>query len=245
MNCQKIRMAIDAASPREPFSEFVSHHLAGCQGCSDYAAQMTALFALMSDVPRVQVPNDFDFRLRARIAQARSVQEPRGGLGFFTEFWKLSFSWGQAASAMAAIALVVTLSAVYLVSNNKSVPNTPVNVASAGKNANLPAGPSSVSVAPSMSDNENKSNPVSPLANSGGRRFEKASYHSKANNPKSGGNPGGIDTPTPKGNFPGYQVVVHSPNGSRRVVTVAEVSYGVPATVAMADNTPHVTQAIF
>src|SRR6059058_3410868 len=121
MNCQNIRTAIDAASPHEPFSEFVNHHFAACQSCCDYAAQMTALFALMGNVPRVQVPNDFDFRLRARIAQAKSVQEPRGGLSFFNELWKLSFSWGQAASAMAAIVLVVTLSTVYITRSKSDV----------------------------------------------------------------------------------------------------------------------------
>lgn len=129
MNCQNIRAAIDASSPREPFSGNVTSHLAACQNCGDYAAQMTALLTLMNDVPRVEVPGDFDFRLRARLAQAKAAQAPRGGLSFFNEFWKLSFSWGQAASAMAAVALVVTLSMAWLVSPSHSTSDQPTTVA--------------------------------------------------------------------------------------------------------------------
>ena len=126
MNCQNVRTAIDAASPREPFSEAVTLHFAACQNCCDYAAQMTAFFALMNEVPRVQVPNDFDFRLRARLAQIKAEPAPRGGLSFFSEFWKQSFSWGQTASAMAAIALVVTVTTVYFFSSKPGI-NVPTN----------------------------------------------------------------------------------------------------------------------
>jgi hypothetical protein len=131
MNCQNVRTVIDSASPREAFGEKVSLHLAGCDGCRDYAGQMTALFALMNDVPRVEVPGDFDFRLRARIAQAKAAQSPSNGRGILNRFWVQSFSWAQASAAMAAVALLVSFGTYFAVRNNSQSANnsSPANVA--------------------------------------------------------------------------------------------------------------------
>jgi hypothetical protein len=123
MNCQNVRTVIDNASPREAFGEKVSLHLAGCDGCRDYAGQMTALFALMNDVPRVEVPGDFDFRLRARIAQAKAAQSPSNGRGILNRFWGQSFSWAQASAAMAAVALLVSFGTYFAVRNNSQSAN--------------------------------------------------------------------------------------------------------------------------
>ncbi|MFN0118901.1 MAG: hypothetical protein ACKV2V_00200 [Blastocatellia bacterium] len=124
MHCQNIRAAIDTSSPGQPFNDAVTYHLADCGNCGDYAAEMSAFQALLGDLPRVQAPNDFDFKLRARLAQVKAAPAPRGGFGFFSDLFHLSFlrgegvlSFGQAAAIAASVLLAVTLTAVLLRNN--------------------------------------------------------------------------------------------------------------------------------
>jgi hypothetical protein len=244
MNCQNIRAAIDASSPHEPFSGNVTHHLATCQSCGDYAAQLTALFALMQDTPRIQVPNDFDFRLRARLAQAKAAQAaPRGGLGFFTDLWKLSFSWRQAASAMAAVALVVTLSTVWLVRNNNSTSVQPTdnNVASV---RTVTPDPTPAVVTTPPADRSSQASVVSParpvVRNSGTqmashRRELKTSESPDFWSPKQIVNDEVATT---------HQILVRSSRGVQRVA-IHEVSFGGQPAVVAVETTPRPVQAVF
>ncbi|MGH9850042.1 MAG: hypothetical protein ACREBD_09290 [Blastocatellia bacterium] len=81
---------------------------------------MSSLLSLLSAQPRVQAPADFDFRLRARIARAKAEQTSPAGLpaGLFDKLWAKTFSWGQAATAMATLALVVAFSTFYFKQEN-------------------------------------------------------------------------------------------------------------------------------
>lgn len=110
MKCQDIRAAIDTMSKRAPMSHELKAHVGMCTDCGRYADQTTALLSLLSAQPRVEAPSDFDFRLRARIARAQA--EPRGLAARIQSLW--SFSWGQAATAMATLALAVTLTTLYV-----------------------------------------------------------------------------------------------------------------------------------
>lgn len=112
MNCRDIRVAIDTMSKRAPLSLEASSHLGECADCSRYADQTTALLSLLSAQPRVEAPSDFDFRLRARIARAEA--EPRGVIATLEGLWAKSFSWGQAATAVATLALAVTLTTLFV-----------------------------------------------------------------------------------------------------------------------------------
>jgi hypothetical protein len=121
MNCKEAKMAIDTQPRRSPYGEVVKSHLSGCPDCHHYADETNALLSLLSAQPRVQAPADFDFRLRARIARAQS--EERRPLGFLEGLWTGAFSWGQAATAIAAFALVATFSTYYInYSNQQSAP---------------------------------------------------------------------------------------------------------------------------
>lgn len=242
MNCQNIRAAVDASSPREPFSEQITHHLALCQSCGEYAAQMTALFTLMNAAPRVQAPNDFDFRLRARLAQARAARSPQRGLGFFTEFWKQSFSWGQAASALAAVALVVTLSTVYLIGDRN-----PANSSGSNPQVAVDRTPevlvnSTPSTASSVSSGKEDNEFVPPTR----ATVRPGGLMPVGNKPKPR-----IDTVPPlssrNDDFPGvaaHQILIRSQKGIQRVA-VQEVSFGVQPTVVAVDHSPRPVQAVF
>lgn len=74
------------------------------------ASEEVKVAALVGVLPTIEAPGDFDFRLRARLAQAKAEEAARGPLAWLSDFWTQSFSFGQAATAMAALALVVAFS---------------------------------------------------------------------------------------------------------------------------------------
>ncbi len=112
MNCKQIREAIDTATRREGYGDAVQAHLGLCTDCRRHAKEASALLSLLAVQPRVEAPADFDFRLRARIARAKAEQQ-KSSVGLLERFWERSFSFGQAAAAMAAVAVAVTASTVY------------------------------------------------------------------------------------------------------------------------------------
>lgn len=116
MTCKETTVAIDTAARRSSFGEAVSSHLSGCPDCRRHASEMSSLLSLLSAQPRVQAPADFDFRLRARLARAKAEQTSPAGV--FENLWARTFSWGQAATAMATLTLVVAFSTFYLKQDN-------------------------------------------------------------------------------------------------------------------------------
>jgi hypothetical protein len=121
MKCQDVQLAINIASCREPMSRSASMHLSDCPDCRHYADETDALLKLISAQPRVQAPADFDFKLRARIARAQS--EPSSPAAFFEKLWGRTFSWSQAAVAMATVGLAVTLTTFHFIQNDRSNPS--------------------------------------------------------------------------------------------------------------------------
>jgi hypothetical protein len=122
MNCKQIREAIDAASRHNSYSGYVASHLSGCPDCHRYSDEAASLLRLLDAQPRVEAPPDFEFRLRARIANAQSAPaiDPQGFLGKIRPW---TFSWGQTVAAAAALTLVITVSTLYI--NHDKVPSGP------------------------------------------------------------------------------------------------------------------------
>ncbi|MGH9832665.1 MAG: anti-sigma factor family protein, partial [Blastocatellia bacterium] len=125
MTCKETIAEIGMAARHSSFGAVVNSHLNGCPDCRRHADEMSSLLSLLSAQPRVQAPADFDFRLRARIARAQSADRPSGLL---ENLWARTFSWGQAATALAAVALAVTFSITYFNQDN-SAPVKPSNLA--------------------------------------------------------------------------------------------------------------------
>jgi hypothetical protein len=113
MNCKQTREAIDAASSHNSYSGYVASHLSGCPDCRRYSDEAASLLRLLSAQPRVEAPPDFEFRLRARIANAQAAPaiDPQG---FLRKIRPWTFSWGQTVAAAAALTLVVTVSTLYI-----------------------------------------------------------------------------------------------------------------------------------
>lgn len=105
MICKDIKTAIDSASRRNPLPQSARMHLDGCADCRGYSDEMNSLLSLLKAQPRVEAPSDFDFRVRARIARAKA--EPKRAT-ILEQLWSGAFSWGQTATAAAALGLVLT-----------------------------------------------------------------------------------------------------------------------------------------
>ncbi|HEU0178908.1 MAG TPA: hypothetical protein VFV58_31980 [Blastocatellia bacterium] len=126
MNCKQIREEIDTASRRNPYSGAVASHLNGCPDCHRYSDETASLLGLLGAQPRVEVPTDFEFRLRARMARAQAATASDRP-GFLWRIRPETFSWGQMVAAAAALALVVTVSTFYIDRNNHApAPNDAV-----------------------------------------------------------------------------------------------------------------------
>ncbi|MGE0128607.1 MAG: anti-sigma factor [Blastocatellales bacterium] len=141
MNCKQTREAIDTTLRRASYDAPVTSHLSDCPDCRRHADETSSLLTLLSAQPRVQAPADFDFRLRARIARAQAEQVSTAGTaGMLGRLWEnflaQTFSWGQAAAAMAAVAMVITISTLYI-NHDNGAPVTSGDVAVASKNTTI------------------------------------------------------------------------------------------------------------
>lgn len=152
MNCQKIRSAIDI----DPTDIPSKAHLLECPPCRQYLGEMDSLRALLRQQPRVEVPGDYDFHLRARIARAESKRQAGATVVFSPSaslFWRTVAEWianppfklaldlrGGVAAAAVAAALVVGLS--FYRSTEEGTPSSTIaDVASLSrdKQGNLPS----------------------------------------------------------------------------------------------------------
>ena len=150
MNCQEIKSATDIASTNLSFQA----HLADCSSCRQHVAEMNSLRALLRQQPRLEVPGDYDFHLRARIARAQSDRQTAATGAFSlagSDFWRAVTEWvgsvptnfalnlrGGVAATAAVAALVAGLS-LYQASEETapSVPTSDVASLSQGVVGNL------------------------------------------------------------------------------------------------------------
>jgi len=218
MDCQHIRTAIDTASRFEPMGESAQRHLRSCGGCRDYADEMSSFLSLLKSTPRVTAPADFDFRLRARIAEAQAKR--RNPFSFLEGFWSLSFSWGQTATAMATIALVATLGTFYFVRQKPITYVTPDQVAAKVETPKVTD--STLTVKEPTSAQALETHLVTP-------GVVAVSNHPGRINPR---NTGWKRTEQlePVTGVPvvmaGQQIIVKNPDGTKRMLTVPDATYG-------------------
>ncbi len=95
-DCKSIRREIDEIELGQELRSHVVQHLDGCRSCSEFYESRNKLRQIVSGLPAVEAPADFDFRLKARIAQT----SPR-------RFRPLNFSFAFPSAVVAALALLV------------------------------------------------------------------------------------------------------------------------------------------
>ena len=110
-NCELIRRELDELMPDEACSTAATVHLRECAPCREFQEQQTKLRQIVRSLGTVEAPADFDFRLRARLAN-----EPSGA----SYFWPFA----RRGLAVAAMLLLFATGAVVV----RNVLNEPRNV---------------------------------------------------------------------------------------------------------------------
>ncbi|MFN2596295.1 MAG: hypothetical protein ABR563_03815 [Pyrinomonadaceae bacterium] len=77
MSCQKFRAEIEEAARGAAPGAAASSHLADCVECRAFGEERERLRGLVASLARVEAPDDFEFRLRARMARAESADSSR------------------------------------------------------------------------------------------------------------------------------------------------------------------------
>jgi len=67
-NCKLIRRELDELKLGEAWSSSATEHLRECASCREFQEQQTRLRQIVGSLGTVEAPADFDFRLRARLA---------------------------------------------------------------------------------------------------------------------------------------------------------------------------------
>ena len=68
-NCEVVRRELDELMLGEACSSGATQHLRECASCREFNEQQTKLRQIVGSLGTVEAPADFDFRLRARLAQ--------------------------------------------------------------------------------------------------------------------------------------------------------------------------------
>ncbi|MDQ6651403.1 MAG: hypothetical protein M3Y84_01530 [Acidobacteriota bacterium] len=77
MNCRSVRREIDEAKPGNLLSSIANHHIENCFECETFADEHLKLQEIISSLGTVAAPEDFEFRLRARLAgEKRGPAQP-------------------------------------------------------------------------------------------------------------------------------------------------------------------------
>ena len=71
-NCGVVRQELDELMLDEACSTSAAEHLRECAGCREFHQQQTKLRQIVGSLGTVSAPADFDFRLRARLANDSS-----------------------------------------------------------------------------------------------------------------------------------------------------------------------------
>jgi hypothetical protein len=113
-NCEVVRRELDELMLGDACSPSATKHLLLCDSCREFNEQQTKLRQIVGSLGTVEAPADFDFRLRARLAQGN-------GSSVYWPFARRSL-------AVAAMVIVFVMGAI-VVRNVMKQPATVNNVA--------------------------------------------------------------------------------------------------------------------
>ena len=115
-NCKLIRRELDELMLGETWSSAATEHLHECVSCREFHEQQTKLRQIVGSLGTVEAPADFDFRLRARLANDGSSAP--------SVYW----AFAKRGLAVAAMVIVFAMGAI-VVRNLMNQPATTDNVA--------------------------------------------------------------------------------------------------------------------
>ncbi|MEA2206732.1 MAG: hypothetical protein QOE77_3508 [Blastocatellia bacterium] len=100
MDCRNVRSEINLLELHDALTNDASAHLVNCADCREVAEQSASLRTLVASLGNVTAPENFDMRLRARLARDR---QPASG---WMNFWRQGNGVPAYALAFALILLV-------------------------------------------------------------------------------------------------------------------------------------------
>jgi hypothetical protein len=172
MNCRRVRREIEEVATGDSMSLSATDHLKTCAECGAFRDDRLKLREMLSSLGSVEAPGDFDFRLRARLANEKAGRQP---------FVMRNLSVGFRSVAVAAMLLLV--GAALLIVNLRTRPNTSL-LANEGK-------PSSDSV-DQLKGGEKASSPLT--ANAGPKPTPPDVVNGTKNSPA-------VEKPSPRGGY--------------------------------------------
>lgn len=98
MNCRRVRREIEEVATGESMSSSATDHLKTCAECGTFREDRLKLREMLSSLGSVEAPGDFDFRLRARLANEKPGRQP---------FVMRNLSVGFRSAALTAMLLLV------------------------------------------------------------------------------------------------------------------------------------------
>lgn len=154
MNCRRARREIEEVATGELMSSSANNHLKTCAECARFRDDRLKLREMLSSLGSVEAPGDFDFRLRARLANEQRGHQP---------FVMRNLSVGFRTAAVAAMVLLVGAAILFVnlrrpsdssLSSNEGKPSTSA-VDQSGKGTRPPS-PTNATVG---ADSGTKTNP--------------------------------------------------------------------------------------
>ncbi|MBC8029500.1 MAG: hypothetical protein H7Z16_05260 [Pyrinomonadaceae bacterium] len=171
IGCRDIRREIEEADQAEPLSSTVSGHLRACGQCETFYDEQLKLRQIVSSLSTVAAPNDFEFRLRARLASEKRNAGSR--------FTVANLRFGLRATAFATVLFLIGSALVVLslrpATNDSFVANT------SGSGANVDSTQPLSPMPPSATATDNENRPPPPLAAAAHRDDALASRTSGSN----------------------------------------------------------------
>lgn len=101
-NCEIIRRELDELMLGESYSNAALEHLRHCSECREFEVKQTTLRRIVGSLGTVAAPADFDFRLRARLANESS------STAFHLKPPSWIFAWRSVALAVALLLFLAT-----------------------------------------------------------------------------------------------------------------------------------------
>lgn len=114
MNCRNVRREIEEMTSGHLLSSSASDHLKNCAECEVFREERLKLREMLASLGAVEAPGDFDFRLRARLANEKP------GLG--QPFVMRNLSFGFRSAAVATILLLI--GSAFLIVNLRTQPGS-------------------------------------------------------------------------------------------------------------------------
>jgi hypothetical protein len=111
-NCNQIKRLIDEAEQPEMMPFEATHHLNACTSCRSFADERASLRALLSNIPRVNAPINFDAQLKARMNTAKA----KPAVSWMSPALYLRF--GAASAALLIAVFVAQYNGVFSPTNN-------------------------------------------------------------------------------------------------------------------------------